>query len=139
MHWGSGAGLTDYETETTLAFLNGSFYPADKWSFMLGGSIAISKGSFSPIDLELTEEAYVAGTDDTKIEHADYDFSEVNDYSDLDFTQLQVWGKGTREILDNASIYVGVGYIDLQDDQPYIYGDQSGELAYVHSGLMFVF
>jgi len=73
------------------------------------------------------------------VEVGDYDFSEVNEYSDLHFKQLEVWARGSREIARGAALYVGLGYYDFSDEEPYIYGDQSGDVTYLQSGVEFVF
>ena len=91
-----------------------------------GGTYTMSSGSFGTVEMELPEET---------VEHADYDYTTVNEYSDLEFSQFEVYAKGSRDITNNAAVYVGVGYFGLTDDQPYVYGDQTGSALYVTSGV----
>lgn len=120
----------DYETKTTLAYLNGHFYPTEKVNISVGGSYSLSEASFAAVEME---------TPETVTAHGNYDYSEINTFSDLKFSQIEAWAKGVVEVYDRTSVYLGVGYYDLQDDEPYIYGDQSGDVAYVQSGLKVVF
>ena len=66
---------------------------------------------------------------------ADYDFSEVGDYSDLKFAQLELSSRVTRRISDRSSVYLGVGYYDLDDKAAYVYGDMTGSVLYTQSGV----
>jgi hypothetical protein len=125
-HYGNATDLVDYETEITSVYLNADFHPAEEWMLALGGTYTMSKASFGAVEMELPEDT---------VEHADYDYSMVYEYSDLEFSQIDVYAKGSREITDNASVYLGVGYFDLADDQPYVYGDQTGSATYVTSGV----
>jgi hypothetical protein len=113
-----------------VVFLSGDFYPNDKWTFGAGGTFSISEAAFDPIELELPEEVVAVG---------DYDYSGIDEYSDLDYRQIELWAKGSREISRNASLYVGGGYFDFTDDQPYVYGDLSGQVSYLQSGVQVMF
>ena len=126
MHYGSATDLVDYTTEITSVYLNADLHPTEKCMLALGGTYTMSNGSFGTVEMELPEET---------VEHADYDYTTVNEYSDLEYSQFEVYAKGSREITDNASLYLGVGYFGLTDDQPYVYGDQTGSAIYVTSGV----
>jgi hypothetical protein len=130
-HFGNAADLVDYETEITSVYLNADFHPVEEWMLTLGGTYTMSKASFGAVDMELPEDF----DPETDLPHADYDYSTVNEYSDLEFSQIDLYAKGSREITENASVYLGVGYFDLADDQPYVFGDQTGSVIYVTSGV----
>jgi hypothetical protein len=61
-----------------------------------------------------------------ELEHMDYDLSEINQYSKVDFGLLRLTvGMDYRF----TSLWKGtfdVTYADLSDDAPYVYGNESG-------------
>ena len=69
----------------------------------------------------------------------EYDFSQVQEYSDLEFRQIEVSGRVTRRISENTSFYVGAAFYDLDDETPYTYGDMSGSAIYTYSGMRIQF
>jgi hypothetical protein len=86
----------------------------------------MSEAEFGALLMELPEET---------VEHADYDFSTVNEYSDLEYNQLELVVGGSRQITDMSSAYLKVAYFDLNDERPYTYGDLSGAVVFVASGV----
>ena len=86
----------------------------------------MSQAEFAPLDMELPEEI---------VEHADYDFSGVHEYSDLEDNQLELTVGGSRQIGERSSAYLKVAYFDLNDERPYTYGDLSGSVVFVGSGV----
>jgi hypothetical protein len=126
LHYGSGSDLLDYETTTASLYVSGSIYPDERWTLSFNGSYTMAKAEFSPIDLDLPE---------TTLAHGEYDWSDVNTYSDLEYNVLEVSARGSHMIADDSSVYLGVGLSDLSDDQPYVYGDLSGSVIFVESGI----
>lgn len=116
----------DYETTAGTLYLNGEFLVADGWTMSIDGAYTATEASFDPLEVETPEET---------VAKADYDYSEINSYSDLKFAQFEVSSRVTRRISERASAYVGVGYFDLTDDAPYVYGDVTGSVLYTQSGV----
>ncbi|MBZ0270279.1 hypothetical protein K8I85_19170 [bacterium] len=85
-----------------------------------------SEGSFSSIELVLPEQT---------VTDADYDFSQIHTYSDLDYTTLEFHASGSRQIREATSLTLGVGVIDLDDDASWVYGNLSGSVVYTRAGL----
>jgi hypothetical protein len=104
--------------------------PSEDWSLSVDGALTMSEASFDPIQLELPERTVAI---------ADYDFSKIPEYSDLEVTQLEISGRATRDISEHTSFYVGAAYYDLDDKAPYTYGDMSGSATYAYSGLRIQF
>jgi hypothetical protein len=86
----------------------------------------MSEAEFGAVMMDLPEET---------VEHADYDFSTVNEFSDLEYNQLELVVGGSRQIGDHSSAYLKVAYFDLNDERPYTYGDLSGSVVFVASGV----
>jgi predicted porin len=66
---------------------------------------------------------------------ADYDFSSINQYSDLDYTQFTV-SIGAEYVLSlRVSLTADATYSDLTDDKGYVYGIESGSIYVVRTGV----
>jgi len=118
-------------------FLNLNLTASEKVSFFLEGVYALSTGSFSSIgnvtpegidpDVPISPDR-IGGT-------ANYDFSTINEYSDLDYGQLEGTLGVDYKLDTKASVYGSVNVMDLQDDQVYVYGDLTGMLVTYAAGM----
>ena len=131
---------SDYTTETNVLFVNASITATDKLDFYLEGVYTGSTGSFDPFELptpDVTDpDANIYPDEDST---ADFDFSGINEYSDLDYSTFELT-VGTNFKLDNtASVYGAVNVMDMTDDQPYVYGDLSGALVTYSAGMTMKF
>jgi len=111
-------------------FLNANLTATDKLSFFLEGVYSMSTGSFSsftgltPVGIDPT----LPISPENPAGVADYDFSSINEYSDLDYSQLEGTLGANYKLDKRATVYGSVNLMDLQDDQIYVYGDLSGML-----------
>lgn len=96
----------------------------------LGGAVTQSEGSFDRVEVELPEEVVAI---------ADYDFTEMHTYSDLETTQLEITSRVTRRIREASSVWVEAAWYDLTDDQPWVYGDTDGSVLVTAAGLTHTF
>jgi predicted porin len=97
-----------------------------RWGLSAGVIYTQSKASYESIKLELPEET---------IEHADYDWSQVHTFSDLEYKYTEANAKVDFEFSRAADVYLGVQYFDLMDDQPYVYGDVTGSVLFTQAGV----
>jgi len=88
--------------------------------------MAITKGSFDPFELGELEEAPA---------HWDNDFSKFGEFSDLEYTQIEFTLGGTYALMPTTALQASVSWMDLTDDQPYVYGDLSGSLLFTRLGM----
>ena len=66
---------------------------------------------------------------------ADYDFSSINQYSDLAYTQFSI-SVGAEYILSpRVSLTADAAYSDLTDDKGYVYGIESGSIYVARTGV----
>ena len=120
-----------------MFFLNLNWDAAAKWTVFLESVYSLSKGSFSawgdvtptgvPEDANISPE----NPDST----ADYDFSTVNEYSDLDYKQLEGTLGVNYKLDKRATVYGSVNLMDLKDDQEYVYGDLTGMIVTYAAGM----
>ena len=61
--------------------------------------------------------------------------NEADEYSDLDYSMLELEVTGTYRIRDNLSFTLNYWYSDFDDDEPYVYGDLDGD-AYSLTGFI---
>ncbi|MCK9995224.1 MAG: hypothetical protein KAH56_02970 [Candidatus Krumholzibacteria bacterium] len=120
-----------------MFFLNVNLTATDKLNFFLEGVYSMSTGSFSSFT-GLTPEGIDPSfpiSPDNPSSVADYDFSSINEYSDLDYSQLEGTLGLNYKLDKRATVYGSVNLMDLQDDQIYVYGDLSGMLVTYAAGM----
>ena len=120
-----------------MFFLNFNWDASAKWSFFFESVYSLSKGSFSawgdvtPTDVPADEHISPDNPNST----ADYDFSTVNEYSDLDYAQLEGTLGLNYKLDKRAKVYGSVNLMDLQDNQTYVYGDLTGAIVTYAAGM----
>ena len=136
-HYDSTSSESDYTNESNVFFLNANLTATEKFSVFLEGVYSMSKGSFSsftgltPVGIDPTAPI----SPDNPASTADYDFSSINEYSDLDYSQLE-GTLGVNYKLDRkATVYGSVNLMDLQDNQAYVYGDLTGAIITYAAGM----
>ena len=120
-----------------MFFLNLNLEASAKWTVFLEGVYSLSDGAFSsitdvvPTDVPADEPI----SPDNPSSTADYDFSKVHEYSDLEYTQLEATLGVNYKLDKRASVYGAVNLLDLEDDQAYVYGDLSGTITTYSAGM----
>ena len=77
----------------------------------------MAEGSFDSVQMRLPDEV---------VPYADYDYSFINEYSDLDQSYYEVSTGGSYQVSNHVGLFADLAYTDFSDDQPYVYGDQTG-------------
>jgi len=103
---------------------------SEKLNLTLDGNLIDSKGS-----LKMGRMTEVPQEVTDNIAAADYDFSSINQYSDLTYTQFNVSVGAEYMLSPRISLTADAAYYDLTDDQGYVYGIQTGSLYIIRSGL----
>ena len=120
-----------------MFFLNLNWDATEKWAFFLESVYSLSKGSFSAwgdVTPEGIDEDFNISPENPA-STANYDFSTVNEYSDLDYTQLEGTLGVNYKLDKRAKVYGSVNLMDLQDDQEYVYGDLTGMIVTYAAGM----
>ena len=118
--------MTDYTSEYNTVFFNAVLNASKTFKFYMDGTFTKSEGSFSSFG-ELEAEETVA--------NQNLDYSAVNEYSDLDYSLLELTYGVSFQVDTTARLYSAVTYMDLTDDQPYVYGDQDGSVTVYSAGM----
>ena len=103
---------------------------SDRLNLNLSGNYIDSKGT-----LKMGEMPQVPQEVTDNIAAADYDFSSINQYSDLAYAQFDVSVGAEYTLSPRLSLTADVTYIDLTDDQGYVYGMESGSFYVVRTGV----
>lgn len=120
-----------------MFFLNLNWEASAKWSIFLESVYSLSKGSFSswgdvtPVGID--PDANISP--DNPNSTANYDFSSVDEYSDLDYTQMEGTLGVNYKLDKRATVYGSVNLMDLQDNQTYVYGDLTGAIVTYAAGM----
>lgn len=134
LHFGSLYSMVDYKNETMNLYFNATFRPTEKLS--LTGSVVYNT---SKAEQDAVLMADVSEEVHTWLPHQDFTFEEMNSYSDLEYKLLQL-GFGFEYLIQSGFSYTGqVDYADLSDEQGWVYGDESGSLLMVRTGVLFKF
>jgi hypothetical protein len=126
---------------------------SDKGEIYLNGSLAHTDGSFDtlhvhqyadvPIDLIDPDDdpgSLPGPGDDTgsALTFHDYDFSDVRNYSDLEYDELRVTLGASYEVRPSVGLFGAVSRYDLDDDAPYLQ-DVTGAVTIVSGGITWSF
>jgi hypothetical protein len=123
-------GVTDYANQSNVAALGVTFQPKPAFTLSLQGSMIMSTAEFDPVIMpDAPEEVLEA------IEAADYDYSMINEYSNLDYEQLDLSLNGSYQFSPRLRLDAGITYLDLTDNAGYVYGVESGSLWIVRAGI----
>lgn len=126
--------MVDYTSESSNFYLNTVFRPIPKLT--LNGSVIynLSKSDMDEVDMpDVTAE--VSGD----LSHQDFTFTHLHTYSDLEYKLLQ-FGIGLEYQIQKGFSYTAqVDYADLTDEKGWVFGDESGSLMMIRSGVQLTF
>lgn len=125
-HFDSVDNTSGYTAKTNAIFFSVSLEASERVNLFVDGTYAVSEGGFDPFELPEPEEQPAIW---------DNDFSSVNEYSDLEYKQLEATVGAKVAVSDRSQLYGSVTLMDLADEQPYVYGDLSGQLVYYSAGM----
>ncbi len=119
-----------------MVFVNASVQATQKLNFYAEAVYTGSKGRFDAFDLplpDITDETAPIYPDADST--ADYDFSGINNYSDLDYSTWEATFGANYRLDSMAALYGAINVLDLADEQAYVYGDLSGSLVTYSAGM----
>ena len=133
-HYGSLFTLQDWENTSHFAFVSASFVPTNKLT--LFGTFSYNKATG---ELEQVIMPDVSAEVAAALSHQDFTFDDMHTYSDLDYQILRFQIGGAYQIAPDWTWTADFEYADLTDDAPWVFGDESGSLFIVRSGVQFDF
>ena len=121
---------TEYQSEAILFSGNILFLATDRLNLSLKGNYIDSKGSMKMGEMPEVPQEVTAN-----IAAADYDFSSIDQYSDLAYAQFDVSVGAEYMLSSRVSLTADATYIDLTDDEGYVYGIESGSFYVIRTGV----
>ncbi len=131
MHFGSLYAETDYTSKGQVVSANLSYQMTPKLAVKLDGAFSHTEAAFDPINMPVTPERLEA---EEVIHAAQYDYSTINNYSDLDYDFLNLRLGLDYSLSPSFGLTFDVDYYDLTDNQGYVYGVESGSFYVVRTG-----
>jgi len=133
-HYGSAYTMSDYTSKSHNLYMTASFMPTPVTNITLSVNYHLSKASLDQVIFP-DVRAQLADT----LAHQDFTFDEMNTYSDLDYGILQLGAGLEYKLTPQVTWSSDIEYYDLKDDAPYVYGDESGSIFFIRSGVRFDF
>lgn len=139
IHYGSVYTMADYKTNATNLYLslNGSLSPRFGVHSTLGYTMAEAK--YDQVDMPDPSDRTVTTDGQQEMENANYDFTNMHTYSDLDYGILRLSAGVSFKIQPDLTWTADIDYADLTDDGIWVYGDESGSIYVLRTGLQFDF
>jgi len=127
---------TTYETNASVFLVDFRYRVAKKGELFLKSSYTLTDAAFGQVTLQfdgsmnqavpgLQEELFPDGipghgTDNAPVSFADYDFTNVNQYSNIDLEELRTTLGFDYRFSKWASVFASIGYYDVKDNETYL-------------------
>jgi hypothetical protein len=111
-----------------------SYKLSPKLKLYANGNYTLSEAAFDQYNMPETEERELA---EQYIHHANYDYSNIHTYSDLEYGFMNINLDTEYKINDNLSWTLGLNYFDLQDKTGWVFGDETGSYYVIKTGFQF--
>ena len=134
-HFGSGWAEFEYESKAHIFFAGINYKLSSSVKFDLTGSYSNSEASFDEVEMPVNESKFQEAQH--AIHEGDYDYSEMNTYSDMSYSYLNLGASIKVKVTDNLLFKLGLDYHDLTDDKTYVYGNETGSFFIVKTGFQF--
>lgn len=142
-HYGSGYTMADYKTESHNIYATATFIPAPALNLFATVTYTMSTGSYeevlfpiSSIEERLINDTHPSGD----LEHQDFDFAAMTSYSDLDYDWLRLALGAEYRIGNGVTLTADGEYHDVTDNAGgYVYGDETGSMFIIRSGVRLTF
>ncbi len=127
--------MADYETNAHTVYFNGSYQATPK--LMLNGLVTynMSEGGLEEVVMPDVSDRLVNGAGAPELIHQDFTFTEMHDYSNLDYEILRLSAGLEYQLTPMITLTVDGDFADLKDNQSYVYGDESGSYYMIRSGV----
>jgi hypothetical protein len=138
-----------YETEANTFLVGAALEPMDKVRLTADLSYTLGTGSMADVyfdgltgnlanDLKLNYNVSTLNPNMVYLYNTAY-LNEMDNYSDLDFAQLDITLGASYQINQNVGVGLNYFYTDLDDSEEYVYGEQSSTLQSLMGYLTYSF
>ena len=131
--------MADYKTNSTNVYLSLSGSPDPKLGVHATLAYTMSKAKWDAINFPDPSDRTLTTDGDPELQNANYDFSLTPTYSDLDYGIIRLAGGFSYQVSPGVKWTADVDYADLTDDGIWVYGDETGSIYVIRTGLLFDF
>ena len=122
--------MADYTSESSNFYFNASVRPTNKLT--LTGSVLYNLSKAEQDEVIMPE---VTAEVEADLDDQNFTFENMHTYSDLEYKYLQL-GLGFEYMFQKGLTFTtDFNYVDLKDEKGWVFGDQSGSLIMIHSGV----
>ena len=132
----------DYDSDVHTFMVAANYDPLPRLSFNVGASYSIAESEIQNVDFASDEHTNGDRLDTMTGWKGTYDPDNNNhmeSYSELDYTVLDINVGASYAINDYVGITVNYLFSEVQDDDQYVYGDESGQYQSLMTYLTFRF
>jgi len=131
--------MVDYKTKVNNLYLNASFAPKRELRFTSSFIYNKSEAKYDTVNMPDVSELTVNSAGDPDLIYHDVTFTEMHMYSDLSYELIQFSLSAEYALSQAVTISIDGEYADLLDDAEYIYGNESGSIYMIRTGVRIQF
>lgn len=133
-HYGSAYAMTDYTSKSHYLYFTTGFTPTPRIRTFGTVSLTNSEAALEQVIMpDVTSR--LAGD----LGHQDFTFPEMHTYSDLKYQLVKLSLGVSVKVSPRVTWTASGDFADLKDDAPYVYGDETGSLTVVRTGIQIDF
>lgn len=129
-HYGSLYTEEEYTTTSHFAYLTANYIASPKLTVFGTFSFSRSTAKYDEVIMpDVTSEV------SSSLSHQDFTFEEMHTYSDLDYGYLRFILGFAYRFTSTLTWSVDGDFANFTDDAPYVYGDETGSMFMIRSGV----
>lgn len=139
-HYGSEYAMADYRSNTFNLYLTASYKPTQAISLTGSMDYNISRGELDQVIMpDVTDRLWNDEKGETDLQHQDFTFDQMHELANLDYQMLNLHLGISYLIRTNLYLTLDGEYVNFKDKEGYVFGDESGSLLMVRTGIKYSF
>jgi len=131
--------MADYKTNAHNMYLTGSFQVSPKVRLFGNLNYNMSDASYDEVIMPDVEERLVNLAGTAELDHQDFTFENMDDYSNLKYQILSLHSGIEYRVSPKVSVTVDGDFISLNDDAGYVNGIETGQFLMIRAGVGYGF
>ncbi|MBU8932661.1 MAG: hypothetical protein KOO62_01515 [candidate division Zixibacteria bacterium] len=127
--------MADYKTDVQNLYLSTSWQASPKVNINGMVRYTMSKAEYEQVIMPDVEDRLVNDLGDPELGHQDFTFDEMDQYSNLEYKLLGFSAGIQYRIASDVTITLDGDFADLKDDAGYVYGDETGQMFMIRTGV----
>jgi len=132
--------MADYESKVHNVYFTANFLPIPELRVFTTVAFNMAEAALEEItELTTAPGQLVDSEGNPALTEADLTFEEMYDYSNFDYQWLRFSLGAEYKLSPKVTVTADGDYVDLTDDEGYVYGDESGSYFMIRTGVRFDF